>query len=223
MKVRNLLALSEAIDNSLAWRKKELTSLRIIIEASRRDHERNLLIRAAMPVLYAHWEGFTKEASQLYLKFVSQQGLKFCELKENFFALAARGRIRQASGAQRVSAHLCLVSFILESQNKDIKFLAKSSIDTRSNLSSSVFKEIMLCLGLKYDSSWVSRELLVNGSLLKNRNDIAHGKNVIIDEDTYHQLHSLVIEMLNHFRNIIENAANLKSYLKLVPNLQNQE
>lgn len=74
----------------------------------------------------------------------------------------------------------------------------------------------MLCLGLDYDSKWSSRELLIDGSLLKNRNEIAHGTKIHIDEDTYGQLHDLVIDMLNHFREIIEKAAELRSYRKLV-------
>lgn len=218
MKVRNTLALSEAIDNALAWRKKELTSLRILIGTRSRDHEKTLLLRAAMPVLYAHWEGFAKEASQIYLDFVSQQGLYYSELNVNFTALTARGKIRQAADAQKISAYISVVDFIFTQQTERAK-ISSNSIDTESNLSSSVLKNIMLCLGLDYDSSWSSRELLVDGSLLKNRNEIAHGTKVQVDEDTYRQLHDLVIDMLNHFRNIIENAAELKSYLKSAPNL----
>ena len=218
MKVRNTLALSEAIDNALAWRKKELTSLRTLIGTRSRDYEKTLLLRVAMPVLYAHWEGFAKEASQIYLDFISQQGLHYSELNENFMALAARGRIRQAADTQKISAYISVVDFIFTQQTERAK-ISSNSIDTESNLSSSVLKNIMLCLGLDYDSSWSSRELLIDGSLLKNRNEIAHGTKVQIDEDTYRQLHDLVIDMLNHFRNIIENAAELKSYLKSAPNL----
>ena len=162
MKVRNTLALSEAIDNALAWRKKELTSLRTLIGTRSRDHEKTLLLRVAMPVLYAHWEGFAKEASQIYLDFISQQGLHYSELNENFMALAARGRIRQAADAQKISAYISVVDFIFTQQTERAK-ISSNSIDTESNLSSSVLKNIMLCLGLDYDSSWSSRELLIDG------------------------------------------------------------
>jgi hypothetical protein len=60
MKIRSVLELSEALDEASAWRKKELSTLRILIATRGRAHEQAALRRAAVPILYAHWEGFAK-------------------------------------------------------------------------------------------------------------------------------------------------------------------
>ena len=42
------------------------------------------LRRAGVALLYAHWEGFTKEACQAYLEFVVKRKLKYGEMSDAF-------------------------------------------------------------------------------------------------------------------------------------------
>ena len=212
MKIRTTLDLTDAIANSLAWRKKEITGLRILIATRGREHERELLRRVAVPVLYAHWEGFAKEASVYYLELISRQRLKYGELRENFLALAARGRIRQAAESRRLATHMPVIDFILQSQDEVAQIPVNATIDTESNLSSSVLRDILLCLGLQYNSTWSTKELLIDGSLLRTRNEVAHGDRTVVSEATYLQLHELVLELLEQFRTAIENAAAQRLY-----------
>lgn len=72
----------------------------------------------------------------------------------------------------------------------------------------------METLGLSYDT-WATREMLIDGSLLKTRNDVAHGERLDVDGPTYEQLHELVLEMLDPLRAEIENAAARQAYLRL--------
>lgn len=213
MKIRSTLELTEALDSALAWRKKELSALRILIATRGREHERAALRRAALPILYAHWEGFAKHAATCYLELVRHQGRSYEDLRENFVALAVRGRIRRARGSRRLSVHIPLVRFLLFEQDQQARFPIAGSIDTESNLSSSVLRDLLETLGLDYDP-WVPRELLIDGSLLKTRNDIAHGERADVDAPTYEQLHSLVLEMLDQIRNCVENAAATRAYLR---------
>ena len=66
MRIRSLDELNRFLDNDLAWRKKELTTINFMVSRSR-EHERGILLRAAICVLYAHWEGFIRNAATSYI------------------------------------------------------------------------------------------------------------------------------------------------------------
>ena len=214
MKIRSLLELTDALDNASAWRKKEISTLQSLIQSRNRPHEQAALRRAAVPVLYAHWEGFAKFAAMAYLELVLRQRRRYRELAANFLAISARGRIRQAAESRRLSAHIPVVEFIISGQDEQARFSTEGAIDTESNLSSSVLRDILLTIGIPYEGDWSSKELLLDGSLLKTRNDVAHGERSVVDSSTYDQLHDLVISLVDQLKNSIENQAALKTYLR---------
>jgi len=212
MKIRSTTELNAAIDYDLSERKKELQTLNFLIEKQKREHEKEALFRAAVPILYAHWEGFTKQAASYYLELVSCQQLKLSELKSNFVAIVCRSYFKKASESEKVSVRKELIDFIRENNNKRAIIPTDKVIDTESNLSSDVLKSIFSTIGLPYHPFWVMNELLLDGSLLKARNEIAHGEYTVIDEETYKQLHEFVICLMDNIRTDIQNAAILKQY-----------
>ncbi len=212
MNIRSTTELNEAIDYDLSERKKELQTLNFLIEKQKREHEKKALFRAAVPILYAHWEGFTKKAAMFYLELVSHQQLKLGELKSNFVAIVCRSYFKDASESKKISVRKKLIDFIRENNNKRAIIPTDNVIDTESNLSSAVLQSIFSTIGLPYHSFWIMNEPLLDGSLLKARNEIAHGEDTVIDKETYKQLHELVISLMDHIRTDIQNAAILKQY-----------
>ena len=217
MKIRNASELSEMLDKASAWRKKEIATLRILIKTQKKPYEREMLRRIAIPILYGHWEGFAKQAATSYLDLVIRQRRPYRELKSNFMAIAIRGKIREAEPSRRISPHITLVDTILDKLDTKINFNSRQIIDTESNLSSGVLKNIFSTIGIPYDSILEGKELLIDGSLLKNRNGIAHGEYIQIDFDTYNQLHQLVVELIDHMKNVIESQARTQAYLSPQP------
>ena len=68
MKVRTTDELINALDNNLSWRKKEIIDYKFLIEKNKNSLLSYPLIRGGIAIIYAHWEGFIKEASDmLYL------------------------------------------------------------------------------------------------------------------------------------------------------------
>ncbi|NER99516.1 MAG: hypothetical protein F6J86_37840 [Symploca sp. SIO1B1] len=59
--------------------------------------------------------------------------------------------------------------------------------------------------------------VLIDEKLLHTRNTIAHGNYLIFDREEYIELHREVINMLDLFRNQIENAAIKQEYLQQSP------
>lgn len=212
MKIRSTVELSQFLADALAWRKLEISAIFGQIAAAPSEQVRNTGRRAGVAILYAHWEGFAKEASEAYLDFAFRSGGKLGNLLTCFTGVAFHGRIRAVQASKHASGVLPVVELLLESQAEK-SALFKGSVDTESNLSSAVLCDILAAVGLDY-SRWESRELLLDGSLLEARNEIAHGKRRSIDDATYLQLQALVLSMLDDLKVEVEDAAVSKSFLK---------
>lgn len=212
MKIRSTLELTSALENALAWRKKEITTLYFQIHNCQQVHIKEALLRATIPILYAHWEGFTKEAAMFYLELVARQRLKYSDLKTNFVALSCRSTLKEIASSNKTYLHTQLVDFLTFNQNDCANIPYSNVIDTESNLSSIVLKNILFTLGLPFDDFWQGKSLAIDGSLLYYRNKIAHGERHDLEEDAFIELHDLVINSLDQFKISIENTAIQKGY-----------
>ena len=91
--------LSSRLQDDITWRIRELSELvRACREAS--GIRKDALLRASLPVIYAHWEGFFVFATNSYLNFVTDKRIKVSLLRDEFWALTVRRRYRpqQISG-----------------------------------------------------------------------------------------------------------------------------
>lgn len=112
MKIRTVSELSTVLRGDLAWRRKELVTYRGLVcgaEAAKKQ----ALLRGAVAVLYAHWEGFVKAACQGYVAFVRQQRLNLCDLSNNFLALVARSHLHSLNESKKVLLHISFVEWFL--------------------------------------------------------------------------------------------------------------
>jgi len=213
MSIRTLEQLSDALSTAIVWRKKELTALKIMIEGkSLRVDRRTALLRGAVALLYAHWEGFVKSASRFYLEYVYYQRLTHKQLSDNFMAICIRGLLNKAGQSNKIGQHLDVVDFFSRRMDERSNLPYKDGVSTKSNLSSQVFKEIIDTLGLDY-SQFETKETLVDELLLKNRNTIAHGEYLLLTQEAYIEIHEQVLNMIERYRTQVENAAALKKYL----------
>jgi len=212
MKIRTVEQLYDYLSDELAWRKKELSSLRSMVEAANSaKSKQNVLLRCAITLLYAHWEGFVKNSASAYLEFVSRLRLRYKDLSPNFIALGIRPMLENASKSNKVKAHIDVTEFFLKSLSSSSKILYENVVNTQSNLSSTVFREIIEMLGLDY-SIYATKEKLIDEKLLHARNTIAHGNNLAIDYSEFIEIYEEFVAIMDLFRNQIDNSANLKLY-----------
>jgi hypothetical protein len=84
--------LGDDLDASLQWRRSELASLHSAVQGLARTAESapfgRALLRSSVALMYAHWEGFTKDALQGYLDFVARRRLKYGDLSDAFATLS---------------------------------------------------------------------------------------------------------------------------------------
>ena len=213
MKIRSSEELYEYLADEISWRKKEISDFKVVIEANRNSLRLRTLLRGSVTILYAHWEGFVKNAAECYMIFVTNQEKTNDELENNFLALSLRKKLRISQEDKRVSKYIEIVNFFKHSLPEENNVNFSSMISTESNLNSDVLKEIMESLGVDY-SQFSTKSKLIDEKLLKNRNYIAHGKEQYITYEEYSELNTEVLLMLEQFKTQIENSTALKKYLK---------
>lgn len=137
--------------------------------------------------------------------------LRYSELSSNFVALALKTKLSQANKTNKATIFTEAIDFIRSQLNERSSVPYKDVVQTSSNLSSSIFREITCILGLDY-SFYETKQVLIDEKLLAKRNNIAHGEYSVLDKQDYLELHSQVIGMMDTFRNQIENCATCESY-----------
>jgi len=213
MKIRTIGQLSDLLSDELRWRRKELAVISSLIKSAKSREDKEVLIRSGMTLLYAHWEGFIKSAASAYLEFVAMQRLLYQELAANFIALGMKGKLEEARKTYKASMYNEVAEFFLTGLTERARIPYKDAVDTKSNLSSEVFKEILIMLNFD-DSHYAHKEDIIDKKLLHNRNTIAHGQHLVIDVAEYFALAADVMALMTLFNNQVVNAALTKAYLR---------
>lgn len=215
--IRTTDQLVDKIAQELIWRRKELTDLRALVQQFRDEPLRaRVLIRGAVALLYAHWEGFVKASASHYLEYVASTRLPYRRLSANFVALTLRAKFTELGASGKVSSANAIADFFCTAMDRQANVPYKKIIDTKSNLSSSVLQDIVAALGLD-QSQFSTRLKFIDSNLVNPRNHIAHGEALDLTSDEYMVLHEEVISLIETFRNEIENASVLRRYERATP------
>lgn len=210
MKVQTVEKFIDFLDDSLAWRKQELSYYLLKIDGNQKQS--SALIRGGVPLLYAHWEGFIKEAAIGYLYFIDAKKKKINELRENFAAVYSKKRLNELVDSSKASTYVQAIRTIRTNEGHIFSVRPEKFINTQSNLSSKVLIEILITLGLNPDT-YAIKQKVIDEKLLKARNEIAHGNYLSINSADYKALHLEVLDMIQTFKTELENAVNTDSYL----------
>lgn len=209
MKVRTREQLVDLLDSELSWRKKELTFIKSNIKTNSPNYK--TFLRSGILLLYAHWEGFIKNSCEYYLSYVKYQKLKFIELKENFIALGLKNKLTEFEQTNKATIHCQMVEFLLNELNQRASIPDENIIKTGSNLNSMILKEILTSIGIDF-SEYELKSNLIDSVLLKNRNSIAHGQYVELDDIEFSNLHSDIIWIMDDVKTKLINSVLLEEY-----------
>jgi len=199
MKINQLEGL---LEEDLGWRKKEISTLILIAKSSNEE----VILKSIILLIYAHWEGYIKKSSKLYLKYISESKKNLCELTDNFKAVALKNIISQcfvSKDSLTLQNEISFINGLAKAEKKKFKLAIdidndfdSSIIDTNSNLKPKVFKNIISIIGLNYKSQIASKETYINSQLLANRNMIGHGSKYVKDLNNDFNLEIKDIEKL---------------------------
>lgn len=218
-KIRTIEQFQDYIDSEMAWRIKEIAYLTSAIGSAKSLSQRTI-IRASIPLLYAHWEGFIKNSSSKYIEYISTLKLKYSDLEECLIVLGMRKYLKEINQTNKHDILSSSLTFILESQSLNANLKFDSAINTESNLKSHVFDNIAKSIGISI-SMFESKYNFIDESLLKRRNCIAHGEYLDVNVDEWRQISKETLLLMRNFKDAISNKASTKKYLKSVPVINN--
>ena len=163
MRIRSISQLGEFLDRQLSGRRKELTALKFSV-GNARNNNRNAMLRAALCLLYAHWEGFIKDAATGYVCFIALQGLKFRDVTPNLVAFGLRAEIQDAGRSNSATSHTGLTRKIMGRQDEPFRPDWDNAIDSGSNLNSRRLGEVLCLVGIK-DEEYVTKGPIIDERL----------------------------------------------------------
>ena len=201
-------SLSKKLYDEFSWRRKELTLLKSKIP-SEKNSLQSAMIRSALPLLYAHWEGFVKLTMSYYLEYISRKHIKNSELKHTFIALSLQNKLGDLSNSS-IENKTKIIDFIFNDIDKQSNIPRKNIINTKSNLKFDVLKEILFILDL--DDSHIDSQKELIDDLVTARNFIAHGEQKLIDYQTYENFLNDIISLMDYLKTTIENNAIQEKY-----------
>ena len=210
MRIRSIYELTQLLERQLSWRKRELTTIRAVIEKSV-DSEKAVLLRGAMCLLYAHWEGFISIAAKAYVSFVVSRHLKLRDVTPNFVGLGLKTEIQETGQSNKPELYTQLSEKMTSDLSEEFNVDSESVINTRSNLKVDVLHDILSLIGIESDS-YLAKRPIVDQRLVDNRNVIAHGGRPEILNDDFVQLHADIIQLMDRFRDDVEEAASKGRY-----------
>jgi hypothetical protein len=197
------------LDDDLAWRRKEVIELRSIARTAKAK-KADVHVRAGVAMLYAHWEGFVKNASNAYVVFVSALGMKTRELQDSFVALSIKTKLTQMGDSGKSSVAVPAIAHLMSVLDKPAS-LPVAGITADGNLKSEVFVNIAGWLGLDV-ARYSARFNLIDETLLASRNKIAHGEYLNISPLRFDSLAEEILELMEWFKTDLENAAACRSF-----------
>ncbi|MER5129418.1 MAE_28990/MAE_18760 family HEPN-like nuclease [Serratia marcescens] len=211
-KIRTLDGFQDYVDTEMAWRIKEIAHLTASIDRSLSLAQRTI-IRASIPLLYAHWEGFVKNTASKYIEYISNLRLNYSELEECLIVLGMRKKLFEIASTNKHDIISESLKFILSGQKERAILNFESAIQTESNLKSHVFDNIAKSIGVSVHH-FNTKYNFIDESLLKRRNCIAHGEYLDIDANEWRNLSQETLTLMRTFKNEVLNNASTKKYLK---------
>ncbi len=212
MKIRSVEELQDLLDNDFAWRRKELTHIYTNVKSSK-PAQLMTNLRIGIVMLYAHWEGFFKNAAESYLTYVASKRLNYSELQNNFVALSIKYKLSEFTQTNKNTIHKQIVDFLLGDLNKRAQIPTDNVIKTQSNLNSEILKELVSVIGIAY-TPFELKEKMIDSQLLKIRNTVAHGQVLQIDNKEFDDLYTEITSLMSTFKNELSNCATLTLYRK---------
>lgn len=204
--------LSDQFDADLNWRRKELSDMKLAIKNAD-SQSRSVLLRAVIAMTYAHWEGYVRTCANRYFQHLTLKKKPFSYFERQFYINSFLVRLDALYQCRSdVEARCNLINDILDGSAGRFAYVNPDLVDTRSNLSADVIKDICVICGVD-GGHFEDKRIFIDRMILKRRNAIAHGQQEFIEESDIDGLIADALGLMDHFRSLLENKVYTKSYL----------
>jgi len=203
----------DILDAELAWRDAEMASLKLLVAEAPTGSARQVsLLRALWTMLYAHYEGFCKFVWDFYLESLEDQGVTrgVCCVPVARFSMSKRFRELRGNLSDGALWDACTSDF-QNWMNEQLRFDLR--LETESNLWPELLKRNSSDVDLP--SKMVEEHEFKLKALVARRNEIAHGKKMIISSlAEYQQYEEAAMLVMHELAVAVLNCLENKTYLK---------
>jgi hypothetical protein len=177
-------AWADEVEDDLKWREAELAALKkICLGTEPRSDARNAMLRALSALLYAHYEGFYKFCWDYLFDFIEKESLRKSAVNRSFFLLSSSKSVKDFCAEKNYNFIFDVASFMRKLMSEDVVFPAR--LETKSNLWPNVAKDNNKKIG--FNCSGLDEHCTKLKLIVSRRNDIAHGKKLVIKDVSDYQ------------------------------------
>ncbi len=211
-----LNSVLEEIAQNLDERRLEITSLRRVLFHYEGKVLENTVVRMAIPMLYADWEGYVKEVCQLYVEYIERLGVRAGELQPDILGYSWRSALRPLTRGLSFERQRTVAQFALASLQQPVRFeRGERAIDTKSNLRFEVLEEVASCLCI--DIGGLSNWRAHLDALVHLRNNIAHGSRPrAMDCALFEEHASHLVALMEAFEDAVSRALTTRTFQRTV-------
>lgn len=192
------MSVDVVLERDLKWREAELASLkRLAITSSAGTVAHQGLLRALWALLYAHYEGFTKFCWDTVLDHIQAEAITTGELEKRYAMLALEGNFKSLRGNLASTSIWEFFDEVLpRTLTAQVSFSEEGRLKTESNLWPNIFERESSKLGIECLQLQKHRARIK--ALVARRNEIAHGKSMVItDLSEYHDYENATLCLMH--------------------------
>lgn len=202
---------NEQITSDRNWRFREIGDLRSAVGQADKVL-RPVLLRAAVCICYAHWEGYVCFASRKYFEHIALRKFHYRNLDRQFVRNYFLPRLTALSSAKVDVEGMCrLVDDILDSGTKRFAYANDDLINAGGNLNFDKLRKICILCGVKPEI-FADEKTFIDVVMLKRRNAIAHGEETLIEKEDLPEISTRVIALMREFGTQLDNRVQLETY-----------
>lgn len=208
--IDKLSRFASTVDKELAYRKRELISHEQLISIAD-DHQKTVLFRTGVLLLYAHWEGFVKSAIKLYLQLYEGHAIGDLPLHAKSALIFQRLKSDQLD---KLSYKLPKAVFgYLSDSSYCVLHTISNIVDTMSNLDSQRFEYLLHLIendisNLNEYDFFILNANFIDSELLATRHKIAHGERLPVTEDDFKKMSTKTVELIDKFKESLFDVAH---------------
>lgn len=222
MSIKNPIKLVDYIDHSYLLRKKEITDFLILVNKTETELKETLE-KSFVLLLYSHWEGYIKEVSNLYIRYITSQKKTIQELTDNFYDIYLKELLKSYQKNTNLEIESDLRKRILKLEQKfNIDFTSdyyeKFILGIESNLKFEKYLNICKLTNYEFNDEMGLFERVLF-KVIHNRNSIAHTGSKATDNSyvSYEDLENMMcflLEEMKKFKDHIISCIEDRKFLK---------
>lgn len=197
-------SFSQRITEDFTWRVKEISDLKQVVKLSGGSYG-SVARKAALALIYAHWEGYVLFVATSYLSYIAQRKRPLSSLMPSLRAVGLGNHVQEWQRQRdTIRLRLKIIETIKTMENEQFKKVPSGAVNTGGNLDYDRFSDI--CHVMMIDPIHVvSDQEYLDKEIVGTRNRIAHGDDIVVDDVRLSRASDFILSIMRSFRTHIEN------------------